>query len=144
MRNMISGIRFMMAAGSLTLMGCGGTATTPSSTSAAVFVGSWRNIDSQTGGITRIAIRGEGSALFVEEWGACVPTDCYWGEVSTSLTQMENGALPVLWTFPQFKVTTQTLTINSKGQLQASTHNHFIDNSARPDNDSVAVFIKGS
>jgi TonB family protein len=43
--------------------------------------GSWINMDSGTGGVTRVLVRSEGQQLFTHAWGACHPHDCDWGEV---------------------------------------------------------------
>jgi hypothetical protein len=48
------------------------------------FLGSWKNMDEKTRGITRIAIRNEGKALLLQVWGRCHPTDCDWGSVQAT------------------------------------------------------------
>jgi hypothetical protein len=43
---------------------------------ASGLVGTWRNINNNTNGITKIAVSQLGSILSFKSWGACHPTDC--------------------------------------------------------------------
>ena len=43
------------------------------------FTGTWKNIDQNTGGITKLRIRMDGSEVRVHAWGKCHPKDCAWG-----------------------------------------------------------------
>ncbi len=45
------------------------------------FVGDWRNVDTNTKGVTRLLIKKQGAQLSMQAWGQCHPTDCDWGTV---------------------------------------------------------------
>ena len=105
------------------------------------FVGSWINEDANTRGITSTQIRSESNMLFVHMWGACSPTDCDWGETSTSIADADDGVLSLTWTF-SFKVETQQVSVLSDGRLQVVGHIHYTDNSGRSDTDYTEYFIK--
>jgi hypothetical protein len=45
------------------------------------FAGRWKNIDSNTRGITTLTISVRGTAVMVHAWGSCTPKDCDWGTV---------------------------------------------------------------
>jgi len=49
------------------------------------FLGTWLNVDPNTGGSTRLIITQSGSDYYVEGFGACHPTDCEWGVVDLHL-----------------------------------------------------------
>ncbi len=52
------------------------------SASLSQFAGEWTNVDSNTGGITKLDISVSGTSATVQAWGKCHPTDCDWGTVS--------------------------------------------------------------
>ncbi|NNE67779.1 MAG: hypothetical protein HKN33_14550 [Pyrinomonadaceae bacterium] len=43
------------------------------------FVGTWQNTNSQTRGVTKIAVTRNGNNAFLRAWGQCTPNDCDWG-----------------------------------------------------------------
>jgi hypothetical protein len=45
------------------------------------FAGKWKNVDPDTGGITKLEIVFEGDLVRVHAWGKCHPEDCDWGTV---------------------------------------------------------------
>lgn len=45
------------------------------------FSGTWKNIDSNTRGITTVKINVSGTAVMIHAWGSCTPRDCDWGTV---------------------------------------------------------------
>lgn len=108
---------------------------------AAQFIGSWRNEDANTGGITRTQIRRESNALFVHMWGACHPTDCDWDEISTSVSDADDRVLSLTWTF-SFAVVTQQVNVLPDGRLRVIDHTHFTDNSGRSDYDTLYLFVR--
>ena len=44
-------------------------------------VGEWKNIDPNTGGITKVIVTIENNELAINAFGKCHPTDCEWGKV---------------------------------------------------------------
>jgi len=46
------------------------------------FIGEWINIDSETGGMTRLNIFTEEDRIKIHAWGKCHPNDCDWGAVN--------------------------------------------------------------
>ncbi|MDM8517238.1 hypothetical protein QUF76_13635 [Desulfobacterales bacterium HSG16] len=45
------------------------------------FGGTWKNIDSNTRGITTLKINVSGTTIKINVWGSCTPKDCDWGTV---------------------------------------------------------------
>ena len=45
------------------------------------FTGTWKNISLNTGGITSLEIKLDGTKVMVQAWGKCHPADCDWGQV---------------------------------------------------------------
>ena len=43
------------------------------------FVGTWKNVDQNTRGVTKVKIIKRGQNMFIRTWGQCHPTDCNWG-----------------------------------------------------------------
>lgn len=74
-------------------------AVVSSGPSAPSFDGDWVNVDDQTGGLLRLSITAEGSAM--QGFGACAASACDWGTTPASL---ENHQLVGRWDFG-FKVT---------------------------------------
>jgi len=105
------------------------------------FVGSWRNEDANTSGITRTQIRSQSNTFLVHMWGACHPTDCDWGEETTALSDIDDGILSLTW-YQGFAIRTQELSITSDGRLRVWDHTHFIDGSGRSDYDSLDYFVR--
>jgi hypothetical protein len=48
------------------------------------FVGKWKNVNSNTGGVTTLEISLSGDKVKVHAWGRCHPTDCDWGTVDAT------------------------------------------------------------
>jgi len=55
------------------------------------FLGTWLNVDPNTGGLTKLEIWQSGSNYYVAGFGACVPTDCEWGTVDLHLMGSDIG-----------------------------------------------------
>jgi phosphotransferase system IIB component len=69
--------------------------------------GDWRNVDTGTGGMTRLVIGVvDERTISLHGFGACTPNDCDWG--TTTARYKADGSTGV-WTF-SFKTTTITLT----------------------------------
>ena len=122
------------------------TPTAPQSTvvTADTFVGTWTNIDPQTRTIPRITIRSEADRIYVHGFGACVPTNCDWGEASAPRTDASSGTFTVNWDFG-FETTRLTLTLASPaGRLLTTAFEHYTDNSGRVDKNYIESFNRGS
>ncbi len=129
----------LLAAGPSTA--CGSNPTAPAmTTTAAAFVGTWQNVDSQTPSMPQIIISMQGSQLVVHAYGSCFPVNCDWGQMTVPLPT--NGTVSVVWP-TSFNVVTQSMTIVGT-QLRSALHTHFTDSSGRPDFDNVDVFNKTS
>jgi hypothetical protein len=102
----------------------------------------WRNVDSNTGGITGILIHGEPDRLSVRVWGACVRVDCSWGALSVLRDQLSDSTLNLVWNHG-FATSNQTLKLIGD-RLEVTEHRHYVDNSGRADLDTVSVFVEGS
>ena len=105
------------------------------------FVGAWRNVDTKTGGITRIVIEPAGSRkVDVKRWGRCRPADCDWGKPRTvDLARADAGRMGVTWN-AGFAVKTQSIERLADGRLQVVTHTKFTDGSGRRDYTAKDLF----
>jgi hypothetical protein len=111
------------------------------------FTGSWGNVDAQTRGITRLAIRADGSNMFVRAWGRCHPNDCEWGEVpaqaygegvSTPATANIRTLSALFKT--NFDEATLTIRPGDGATLTVDDMTHFTDNSGRANFTSSQTF----
>ncbi|MEZ6117571.1 MAG: hypothetical protein R3C28_13495 [Pirellulaceae bacterium] len=98
------------------------------------FVGTWENINSLTGGITKIQITKTNGEYEIAAWGACVPNDCVWGKVDletlgTSVTDKTHEFAIGNWD-AGFKDATITLEVDGN-DLIANLYNVFKDESGR-------------
>ena len=100
-----------------------------SSSVSSPFVGLWQNEDPDTGGITRVTIRGSDGAFAVHMWGACIP-ECYWGKAQAALADADDGEVNLFWN-PGFAERDQELAVLPDGRLRVTTHTRFTDNSGR-------------
>ena len=105
------------------------------------FVGHWVNIDAGTRGITRVDIRVDADTIFFHMWGKCHPTDCDWGEETTSVSDADDGMLSLTWDHG-FSIVNQTLSVLEGELLKVEGHTHFTDDSGRSDYDSTYLFSK--
>ena len=105
------------------------------------FIGNWVNEDENTSGITRVVIRTKYVSIFIHMWGKCHPTDCDWGEESTTILDANDNQLSIEWN-QGYSIKTQKITYLENDRLKVEHHNHFIDNSGRPDRDETYYFIK--
>lgn len=98
-------------------------------------LGTWVNVDSQTGGIVRLILGFAGTLRF-HAFGACVPSPCDWGTVNgltygNSVTSSRAVAFTATYQF-SFKSTIVTGSLQG-GMLVVEAYNHFTDNSGRFD-----------
>lgn len=101
------------------------------------FIGTWKNIDTNTASWTKIEITRDGDSLFAHFWGACSPTDCDAGITSTVYT-----GNPVLMTIDHgFVVRNFTFSLNGD-TLHVITFSHYTDNSGRADKTTEDDFHK--
>lgn len=105
------------------------------------FIGSWRNLDSNTGSITKVQIRMENNEIFIHMWGKCHPEDCDWGEEKPESYDSKSRTIFMTWK-TGFSIISQQINLLSDGNLQVNSHTHFIDESNRADYDSLDIFYK--
>jgi len=107
----------------------------------ALLVGSWRNVDPATGGITQADVRADSGAFAVRLWGACLPTACDWGEETTPFSDGDDGLLSITWRW-SFAVSSVEIRLLKDGRLEVWCHTHFTDTSGRQDYDFVDYLRK--
>lgn len=105
--------------------------------------GDWVNVDSSTGGITRLVISKTETGWGIEAWGKCHPKDCVWGSVVLDPL----GSSVADYSFKQgFAVwnagfaTTYVTLILTRGRLTAETITIFRDRSGRANYRKVEMF----
>jgi hypothetical protein len=113
----------------------------PPAAAAGLFAGSWVNENAFSGGITRVEIQQRLNQLHVHTWGKCVPQDCDHGSREVLVSSIKDRTFSIA-TDLSFKKEARELTLLPDGRLQLTSHNHFIDNSGRPDYDSSDYFKK--
>lgn len=113
------------------------------------FTGSWKNIDPNTGGVTKLAIAYAGSNLTVHAWGKCHPTDCDWDAVpgyayangvQDNLAAKARAISAVYHT--GFSETVMVIHTAAPNQLRAETMTRFTDNSTRTNYAAVETFAR--
>lgn len=105
------------------------------------FIAGWRNEDLSSGGITRTDIRIDSNTLFVHMWGKCSPDDCDWGELSTDVSDANDGVLDLTWIAPH-AINNQKLSLSPDGKLQIEGHVHYTDDSGRLDRDYAETLFR--
>jgi hypothetical protein len=113
------------------------------------FIGSFRNVNSSTSGITKIEITGNGANVRVQVWGQCSPSDCDWGiedgfaygdNVSSNLISSAR-AISVIYR----KGFAETLLLIRQAagiRLQVEEYTRFTDNSGRAAYSSRETFLR--
>jgi len=102
--------------------------------------GAWRNVN-PGGANTRVEFRIDQGRVVVHAWGNCLPTDCDWGEVSTPLSDADDGVLSLTWN-SGFSVVSPEFRLLQDGHLESWCHDHYTDNSGRADFDFVEYLRK--
>lgn len=102
------------------------------------YSGTWKNVDSETRGLTTLNVRTAGNSVWVHAWGRCHPSDCDWGEVSATAfspgvaSDPAINAQKVTAVFQtSFSNTELDLTPAADDSLEANTQTRFTDNSGR-------------
>lgn len=91
------------------------------------FIGNWQNVDRNTRGITRLAIRRRGNSLGIHSWGSCHPTDCDHGETTVAF----QGNPLIVSREVSFKKEIRTITMLDNGELRVLSDNIFTDGTRR-------------
>ena len=109
---------------------------------AAALGGKWKNENSATLGITRLEISVRPAGILVEEWGACHPIECSWGQERADSRRWDGErSLTIVWN-QGFAVEIQTLTDLDAHRLRLTTFTHFLDGSGRADRELTEFFRK--
>jgi hypothetical protein len=100
------------------------------------FTGLWQNIDTNTRGITRMQIMGNGSSAKLHTWAACHPQACDWGTTTARLAP--NNMLKAYY---KNNFSERILVLTKTGtNLKVSILTRYTDNSGRPDRKAVYQF----
>lgn len=101
------------------------------------FVGTWVNTNQNTNSITRVVVTRAGTALRIQAFGKCQPSDCDWGQ-ATLLTYgrsvQDADHIAATATYNKgFSNTLLTLTLGGTGRSQINLQGftQFTDNSGR-------------
>jgi hypothetical protein len=113
------------------------------------YLGNWKNIDVNTGGITKIDISKAGNNLSVHTWGKCQPEDCDWGVAeafpyseSTSQNMISNTQVVTAIYNTDFSQTILVIRLINANRLQVEVYTRFTDNSKRNNYTKTYLFSK--
>jgi len=116
------------------------------------FSGYWKNVDPDTSGVTALDIDVSGTAVSVQAWGKCHPTDCDWGKASPAYAYApvvgsdlaaEAVAISAVWA-TGFSETLMTIRPVEEDRLQADVYTRFTDGSARTSYAQSYIFEAGN
>ena len=117
-------------------------------------VGEWKNIDPNTGGITKVIVTIENNELAISAFGKCHPTDCEWGKVKAheiaASVDDEDNILPfdyflAIWEMGYAKTIIKiTIETGPKPYLLIEKITLFNDDSGRRDYHEYATMVKNS
>ena len=103
------------------------------------FSGNWKNVDSNTRGLTTLKIDVKGTRVRIQAWGRCHPSDCAWGyaegtayapSVESSLTEAAQAISTIyLTSFSQILLIIRPM---EDGQIEVEMLTKFTDQSGRP------------
>jgi hypothetical protein len=115
--------------------------------SLSFFAGNWKNMDSESRGLSTLHVRTGGDSVWIHAWEKCRPTDCDWGEVpgstlaSTTSSDPKSQTQKVTALFQtSFSDTVMTLTPADEDSLEVDTQTKFTDNSSRSSYSSTYTF----
>jgi len=113
------------------------------------FTGNWRNVNANTGGVTKLTIAAVGNNVEVHAWGKCHPTDCDWGNVQgyayagSVQDNLAAGARAVSAVYrTNFSETVMVIHPGAPNHLQVETMTRFTDNSGRTSYSAVEMFAR--
>ena len=122
----------------------------PASAAINDYVGTWDNVDADTGGMTRVIVRRVTNAVEVQAFGSCTPTDCDWGSVTAEVYGAGASSNPIA-TVQAIKATfdsgfsVKTVILKRVGSdMEATVLNRFTDNSGRDDYASTERLAKAA
>ena len=110
------------------------------------FAGTWKNVDPNTRGVTKLAIKTTPSVT-VHAWGACTPKDCDWGivkavayapSVTSDLVTTAKAIIAIYK--PSHAETIVVIRPYGKSQLKAEVYTKFTDGSKRTDYCNTFIF----
>jgi hypothetical protein len=117
------------------------------------FIGQWKNINSNTRGITKIHISnaGRNGNVKVRAWGQCHPTDCSWGsvngyaygpKVSSNINSSAKAISAIFKT--GFSQTLMIIHRKGRNRLRVETLTRFTDNSRRTAYQGIYIFARSN
>jgi len=102
------------------------------------FVGTWKNVDLNTRGITTLKIKADGPDVIVHVWGKCHPKDCDWGEntahaygPNASSNIMTNAQAIIARFKTSFSETILIVSTAGSNKLRVKAYTRFRDDSGR-------------
>jgi hypothetical protein len=110
-------------------------------------IGTWVNVNQETGGLMRVVFARSGKEVTVHVFGACAPHPCDWGVVNGIIYAENADAVPaVAFSAKRTFSFEQDILVGHlvKGSLQIETLTHFTDESGRSDYYSLDVMSKES
>ncbi|MGE3229297.1 MAG: toll/interleukin-1 receptor domain-containing protein [Hyphomicrobium sp.] len=113
----------------------------PSGSNVDKFVGTWRNVNSETDGITRVNIQSRLNSLIIKTWGSCHPTDCEHPPITTSSTDSDDKRLSIARD-TGFSIGEEAYILDSDTSLRVVVKKRFTDGSGRPNTNSTYYFTK--
>ncbi len=105
-----------------------------------VFSGSWKNEDVETKSITKCNIRYDNNQFYIQVWGACLPSDCDWGELASD--EAEEGTHKIEFILDQGFVDRTLIFEIIDGKLKLTHQSHYKDNSGKSDVTLIEYLIK--
>jgi serine/threonine protein kinase len=109
------------------------TPTPPLGTRMEDFIGTWVNVDDNTGGVTRVVVKkANNTTLSIKAYGKCSPSDCDWSAMVGSDPQTPFTPNKVIFYYVfSFKTTRVTLE-RASDKMLVETYDTFSDGSTPP------------
>jgi len=111
------------------------------------FDGNWVNVDSATSGVTKLKIDVSGTAVKLQVFGKCHPTDCDWGKVDAYAyapnvsSNLVTSARSLTAVYDHGFSTKIVVITPLRGlRLQADVYTRFTDSSGRTNYDATYIF----
>jgi len=113
--------------------------------SLAQLVGTWQNMDPDSGGIVKVIIS-DGDGIQIQAFSACLPDPCDWGVVNGTAYGRNVSATRAITFYAVYDTdhSISVMTGSRTGEyLRIELFTKFTDDSGRSDDISTSVFIRG-